>query len=123
MSCKPKLCLGDLKHGIEIVRRSLVSAAPGTAEPAHEYVPVFATRAQIKTKSGVSQWNRVEIDGKSVTHTMTIRYTPISFDVRDRVRAGGELFAILAIENVDEANDWLRLHCALAGAETAAAAR
>ena len=124
MSCKPKLCLGDLKSMITVERRSLASAAPGSAEPVHNYEPLFRVRAQIKTRAGVSEFNRVEINGTIVTHAVTIRHTTIPFDIRDRVRDGaGNLYSVLSIENVDERNEWQKLYCARQGHEAQAAAR
>lgn len=116
MNCKPKVCAGDLRHGITIVRRSLESAAPGSAEPVLVYATVFTTRAAIKTKAGTTLWNRVEINGQKASHEMTIRWTSIAFDIRDRVRdAAGTLYQILSIDNVDERDDWFRLMCAKLG--------
>lgn len=123
MACAA-ICLGDLNARIEIVRRSLQSAAPGIAEPVHSYAPVFAVRARIQTKAGASEFSRVEINGTRVTHHITIRHTSIAFDIRDRVRDGsGSLYSILSIENMDEGNRWFRLFCAKQGAETANAVR
>ena len=123
MNCKgPKICAGALRHSITIERRALIAAEPGSAEPVHSYTPVLAPRAEIKTRAGASEWSRVEINGTKVSHVITIRYTAIAFDIRDRVRDyAGNHYTILAIENVDEASRWLRLHCARAGDGTAAA--
>ncbi|MDX2308078.1 MAG: head-tail adaptor protein [Hyphomicrobium sp.] len=124
MSCKPKICAGDLRHTISIQRRALANAAPGSAEPVHTYQTVLSPRAAIKTRTGVSEWSRVEIAGERATYEMTIRWTPVAFDVRDRVRdAAGNLYRILAVENVDERDDWLKLHCARMGDEDQPAAR
>jgi len=123
MSCKPKICAGNLRNAITIERRTLDNAAPGSAEPVHTYAVVFAARAEIKTKSGVSEFNRVEINGLRVSHAITIRHTSIAFDIRDRVRdAAGNLYTILAVENVDERDDWLKLHCAGQGSDERASA-
>lgn len=122
MGCKPKICIGDLRHAITIERRTLLAAAPGTAEAQYSYAVVLSPRAAIKTKAGVNEFSRVEINGQKVTHVITIRHTAIAFDIRDRVRDGkGNLYAILAIENIDERDDWLRLHCARQGSSEQAA--
>jgi hypothetical protein len=125
MSCgRPKgVCSGSLRHRITVERRALLSALPGSAEVRHDYTTVLSAKAEIKTKQGTSLYNSVEINGKKVSHVITIRYTSTAFDIRDRVRDGsGNLYAILSIEDVDNYHDWMRLYCALQGAETREAA-
>lgn len=125
MGCgRPKwVCSGSLRHRITVERRALLSPLPGSAEAQYDYTTVFSAKAEIKTKQGTSLYNQVEIDGKKVSHVLTIRYTSTAFDIRDRVRDGsGNLYAILSIEDVDNYHDWMRLYCALQGAETREAA-
>ena len=108
---------------IEVVRRTLLTPLPGSAEARYDYTRVFLTRADVKS-SGTSEWNQVDIDGKKVTDTFTIRYTTLAFDIRDRVRdARGTLWQILRIDNVSLANRELRLMCAHVGHEDAEAAQ
>lgn len=112
------------KHvGIEIVDRRLLTPKPGYAAPEHDYAVVFGmVRADVKTR-GSSPWAQIDIDGKAVTHTFTLRYTTIPFDTRNRVRdARGILYQILKIENVDERNVELRLQTAVVGDENRKAA-
>lgn len=128
MACAGKqkgtLCLGELRQRIAIVRRTLDAAAPGSAEPLHSYTTVLSPRANIKTKASASEWNRVVIAGNAVSHVVTIRWTGIAFDARDRVRDGaGNLYDILSIENVNEEGSWMRLYCRKAGSEDRKAAR
>lgn len=108
---------------VQVVRRYLLPPAPGTAEARHDYVTVLTTRANVKSQ-GSAQWAMVEVNGKQVTHTFTIRYTRIPFDTRDRVRdARGDLYQILKIDNIDLANKEMKVQCALMGSETMEAAR
>lgn len=108
---------------IEVVRRTLLTPLPGSAEARYAYTRVFLTRSEVKS-SGTSEWNQVDIDGKKVTDTFTIRYTTLPFDIRDRVRdARGTLWQILRIDNVNLANREFRLMCAHVGHEDAEAAR
>jgi hypothetical protein len=107
---------------IEVVRRTLIST-PGSAAAQHKYSRVFHTRAMVKS-AGTSEWGQVDIVGKKPTHTFTIRWTSLAFDVRDRVRdARGQLFQILSIENVDLRNRELRIMTSNQGDESIAAAR
>ncbi len=109
---------------IQIERRSLVSTDAFSAEPKHEYKPIITTRASVKSKSGVTEFSRVDINGKTVTHVFSIRWTSIPFDVRDRIRdARGQLFQILSVDNVDLANREYVIYCASQGGETVEAAR
>jgi hypothetical protein len=109
---------GDLTAYINMIHRTLMSAEPGLAEPEHTYDTLWSTKANIKTKGGSSQFSRVEIDGTKVSHVVTIKYTSLEIDIRNRIRDGkGTLYSILAVENVDEANQWIRMYCAVAGAE------
>lgn len=111
-------------YGIEVVRRSLRPPAPGSAEARFDYTRVFGTRAEVKTRSGTSEFGRIEFGGKTVTHTFTIRWTSIPFDTRDRVRnAAGQLWQILHVEDVDLKRIDLRIHCANIGADDLAAAQ
>ena len=124
MSCKgPKICAGDLKNSITIERRSLDTPAPGSALPGHTYTTILTTRAKIKTKTGVSEWNQVSVGDKKSSHTITMKFTTLEFDTRDRVKDGsGNLYEILAVENIDERDNWLNLHCSRKGNETRKAA-
>jgi hypothetical protein len=104
---------------VYVVKRKLLPAAPGSAEPRHEYETILTTRASVKSRQGASEFASVDINGKSVTHTFTIRYSHKPIDVRCRVRtATGHLFAILSVENVDLGNRDMRLHCSNQGLET-----
>lgn len=116
--------IGERNVTVQIVRRSLASPAPGSSEPRHPYAVLFTTRAKVKTHSGLSEFARVEIGGRQVTHTFGIRFTTIPFDTRDRVRdVGGRLYQILRVDDVDEQGHELALRCAAVGSETVEAAR
>lgn len=120
---RPKICSGSLRHRITVERRTLQPASVGSAEPEFDYSTVHTCRAHIETKGGVSQWNKVEINGTQVSHVFTIRPTSTRIDIRDRIRdIGGKLYAILSIEDQDEFGDLLKLYCALQGDETRRAA-
>jgi Phage head-tail joining protein len=94
------------------VRRVTVTPQPFEAEVDHVYHPILTTRAAIQTKQGVSEFNRVTVGDDTATHTMTIRYTVIPFDIRDRVRdALGTLYKILHTENVDHSRRYMKIHC------------
>lgn len=109
---------------IQIVRRDLLQPVPGSAEPRHEHTPFLTTRASVKSKMGVAEVAKVDINGKQVTHTFEIRYTMQRIDTRHFVRdVTGRLFQILSVENVNLQNITTRLHCASVGDESTEAAR
>lgn len=111
-------------YTIEIVRPALLPPLPGSAEPRREFTRVFTTRANVKSMGGKSEFSRVDIGGKLVTHKFSIRYTTIPFDVRDMVRdARGALYSILKIDDVDLRNREFVLMCASQGSEEMAGAR
>lgn len=120
MACKSnKTCASKMRHRITIVRRSLDTFAPHSVAPGHSYTTVLTTRAEIKTKGGTNEFNKVVIGKEEVSHTFMMRATSIAFDARDRVRnAQGELFKILKVEDVAERGDWLKIFAAKEGDET-----
>ena len=116
--------ISEKQVSIEVVRRSLVDALPGSAEARHTYTRVFHTRAKVKSAGLNSEWAKVDIAGKRPTHTFTIRYTTIPFDARDRVRTvDGHLYQILNIDNVDLTNRAVRIVASNQGDESMEAAR
>lgn len=109
---------------VQVMRRSLLPPAPGEAAPRHDYIPVLTTRAEVKSRVGSSEWGQVDIGGKKATHTFTIRFTTVQFDVRDRLRdATGQLWQILSIENADLGRRDMKIHCSNQGFEDVPAAR
>lgn len=113
---KRSAIISDKTTTMHVLRRALVPPTPGMAEPRHDYSPVFAVKAKVKTYSGTTEWNTVAVDGKQVTHVWEIRFHRIPFDVRDRVRDGEDrYYQILKIENVDLANRTLKVFTARIG--------
>lgn len=103
---------------IQVVRRTLETPEPGESVAKHDYLPVLTTRATVKG-AGTKVWGQIEIDGKRVTHTFEIRWTPTVIDTRDRVRdALGGLYQILSVDHQSLGRRVTRLMCCLAGAET-----
>jgi hypothetical protein len=124
MAKKKPRCIGCLKHRVQIQRRDLQSSNSDSSEPVYGYSDVFATRAEVTTKSGTNEWNTLVVDGEKISHVMAIRHTRIPFDARDRVRdAHGNLYRIKAVENENERDDWLILYCVRSGHEGIKAAR
>lgn len=115
--------ISEKQVSIQIVRRALASARPGLTAPEHVYRPVVTTRSSVKT-TGISEFASIDIDGKRITHTFTIRWTSVPFDTRDRVRdARGQFYQILRIDNVDMRNKEYRIHTASVGHESVVAAQ
>lgn len=111
-------------YTIEVLSVDLLPPEIGSAEPRREYTRLFRVRANVKTLSGKSEFAKVDINGKTVTHQFSIRFTNIPFDTRNVVRdARGALFKILRVEDVDLQNRELKIHCASQGDETVEGAR
>lgn len=109
---------------IHVETRVTRTPAPGSAEPRHRYEHKFTTRADPKSHSGVSEFAKVSVKDTAVTHTFAINYTNLKFDIRDRIRdARGNLYQILKVENVDNADIELRIFCAETGDKHVEAAR
>lgn len=109
-------------YTIQVLKRTLVSPKPGTATAQHGYEVLFTTRAEVRSLAGAAEWHQVDINGQKATHTFTIRYTTIPFDIRHRVRdARGQFWRILAVEEVNLANKEIKIQCANVGADTEAA--
>lgn len=120
-----RVTLGDMNVTIQVMRRDLLPPVPGLpADPKHSYTPILTTRAKVKTMAGASEFASVSINGKKATHTFTIRFTWVEFDVRHRLRdATSDLYQILAIEEVDQEGKLMRIHCAYQGDDDVEAAR
>jgi Phage head-tail joining protein len=107
--------LGSMRWSIEVVRRVITGPLPFEGSVGHTYTPIITTRAACDTSKGVTEFNRVNVEG-TATHVFTIRFTTIPFDIRDRVRDTlGNLYMILSIENVNEARQWFKITCARTG--------
>lgn len=118
-----KQSLGSLDKTIQVVRRTLESARPGSAEPQHSYAVRLTTRASVKSKMGANSFSQIVIDGRAASHIFEIRFTTIPFDTRDRVRdVYGNMYRIISVENVDLSNKRLRIYAAEVGAEDVEAA-
>lgn len=116
--------ISEKTRTIQILDRVLLPPIPGSAAPRHVYAPIISgVRAAVKVTSGTSEFAQVAIGGRTVSHTFTIRWTSIPFDMRHRVRdARGGLYQILNVVNVDNQDRELRIQCAAMGSETQEAA-
>lgn len=126
MTCgRPKkICAGSMRHRISVIRRELGAPAHGSAEASYTPTTLLTTRAQIETKGGTTEFNRVVIDGQNVSHVFTIRHTSVALDSRNMIEdAAGNLYRILKVENPNEFNDYLKLYCVRSGEETRKAAQ
>lgn len=112
-----KICLGELNQSMKIVERSLVTPLPGTVAPRYEYVTLLQTRAKVKTRgAGSNALTELQIGDHKVSHEFTIRYTSTAFEADSRVEFAGRYFDILAVEEINEGQRWLKISCAEVGA-------
>lgn len=116
--------ISDKKVTISVLERRLLPPAPGKAAPRHDYTALFTVRASVRTSAGTAEFARVEVNGKRVSHTFTIRWTSIPFDSRHRIRdVRGNLYDILTVSNVNEGNKEIQISTAMVGNEAVEAAR
>lgn len=113
-------------YSIQVLRRKLLQPRPGTAEPRHDYEVIFTTRADVTTRSGLSEFAQVSVKGQAVSHTFAIRFTSLidQIDTRCFVRgARGDLYRVLSVDNVGLRDREIKIHCSDQGLETVEAAR
>ena len=111
-------CAGSLRHRISVVRRVLGAPLHGSAEPEYTRTAVLTARAMIETKGGTTEFNRIVVDGESVSHVISIRFPSVEIDARDQIEdAAGNLYRIMKVENPNEYGDLLKLYCSRTGEE------
>lgn len=100
--------LGRMKHLI------LIQAPPTLTSSSNGVVPDWTTID--KVYAAIEPVNVSERQGNDTrsavtTHIVTTRYID-GVTTKGRIKFGSRIFAIIGVENVDEADDMLRLSCA-----------
>lgn len=115
MSCGVKriqskrLCAGDLRHRISIVRRDLQAGLPGSFEPVETFTEISKAWAGIETSSaalnGVRRFDSVNTD-ELATHLFYVRHTSTLATLEPAnhfVEYSGRRFRILDVVRAEEA--------------------
>jgi len=99
-----KLCVGDLKHLIEIQRRKLLPSDLNTSQPVETFTTIRQQWAATETVSGVMRFAKVNImDG--ATHLFWAMWDADFPDLENRnnfVFHGGRRFKVLETNNINE---------------------
>lgn len=120
---RQKLCAGDLRHKIEIVKRTHVEPEPGQTVGRNTFLLIKRTRAALKTSTsmfgGTARFDSVNIENR-ITHTFTIRHSN-SFKLIETsnhfIRFNGRYFRILRSSIVDEDSRMIDIPCTERGIE------
>lgn len=107
---KRRLCAGDLDRQITLQNRDIAAPIWGSADFDERFSGDTVVWAKIDTVTGKTFFDGVSQRDSTVTHEIYIRYlagitseTWISYDSRR--------IDILAVENLEERNEWLKLTC------------
>lgn len=109
-----KICIGDLKHRINVQARIISPPAAGGVDYQLSLLQMIELQAMIQTKRGVEIFDGTNLLGVA-THYFYIRYMP-DLSIADIVEYNGIVYTILDIENLDEQNDFILLRCSKRGA-------
>lgn len=105
------LCLGDLKEQIILHDRDLTEPEYGEVDATEDFTPINNVWASIKTVSGKSFFAGINEGDVAITHEVSIRYrSDVSSETWIELKTGS-LLDIVAIENLEERDEWLRLQC------------
>ena len=111
MSCetkrfpKVKICLGDLRHKVQLATRTLAGQSPGDFDDTGVTITPYATVwAAVRTVEGTQRFSRVSISPEA-THLFYIRHRTDWLDIdagNTFVVFGGRNFRVLRATNNDE---------------------
>lgn len=133
MSCrvrrfaKEKICLGDLRHQIDLVARQLAGQQPGDWDDTGVTFTPFATGewAAIETVDGTSRFSGVNIDTRT-THLVYMRHRTDWTDIEAGntfiVLADGRRLRVLRAANNDEDGIYDIVQCTERGEDEASEA-
>ena len=123
---RKKLCVGALRNKIEVYDRDLVGVSiKGEQAHSEDYTLLTSMFASIETKKGgaTQTLDGVVIDPELiVTHFFITRFLS-TITAEHFVVFNNLVYKILKVENIDEANLWLRLSANLRGDFTKAGAQ
>ncbi len=106
------LCAGDLRERITLEDRDI--AAPGTVDFGEDFTAPVITPAAVKTLRGAAVFDASGV-GVTATHDFFIRYKA-GITQEKWVQWRSERYDILAVEEFEGRQEWLRLRSAFRGA-------
>ena len=101
---------GELRHAVQIQQQVTTQSASG--EPQQSWTTILATQASIRTASSREVYRASQFTGQ-VSHVITIRWpgSGVSILGGQQLLFGGRVFKLQTVENVQERNRVLLLHC------------
>lgn len=103
----------NLRHRIDIQRRSVATDEHGQQLKAWEtvwHIPAAIEPISTSLTSAGKEVDTAQASNYEFSHKVTIRYVP-GLDVKMRVLYGDRIFAIHAIQNIEERNRVIYLLC------------
>lgn len=116
---KPKVkkyCLGSLSSKIQLIRRVIDVDNSSSVDYGITKTTISTVWASIETIKSIARFSDINIEDLP-THKFTIKYLA-GMDKDVTVSYNSKYFRVLTIENVDEENQWLVLHCTERGTTT-----
>jgi hypothetical protein len=111
---KKKYCISSFRHYIRVIDSQISPADESYTVDNTDFV--LSGKAIIKTSSGISFSNGVNID-TGITHTFIIRYVNIPIEKNFMIWKDGEFYRIESIENIDEDNQYLKIKASKRGTD------
>lgn len=120
-----RVCIGSLKRQIDLLTRSITTPVGGNINFGESLVLLQRVWSMIQTTRGTVMFDDTNTE-KEITHKIFIRYieglTAETWVRLPSITAGiNNLLDIVRIENMEEDNRFMVLHCAIRGDETKAA--
>lgn len=112
------ICIGDLKHRIEIQARAI--QPPPLQDPNYDisFTTVVTVMAAIVTFPKVAQFDESNVE-QTASHDFYIRFIPgTTFTSENWILLDGVRYNILLVENLHQDDRFLRLRATLRGSET-----
>jgi len=123
---KKTICIGALRNKIDIYTRAITTpGANAIGDHAENYTLLKTVWANIQTVEirTLQTMDGVALDEELVvTHVFIVRYQS-TIDTEKYIVFKGNNYKILKAENIDEADEWLRLKANLRGTFTKAGAQ
>lgn len=117
---KKKLCRGDLRHRIQIMRRRLQSAGYDDLDGIESFTNICYCMAAIESVKGTTRFANVNINERP-THLFYILYNPV-LDALDHgnnfIKFKTRFYRVLDLENSDEDNQFIIIQTTERGLDT-----
>lgn len=104
------ICAGDLNRQIILQDRNITAPIWGSVDFDETFSGDATVWAKVDTVTGKTFFDSVNQRDTTITHQIYIRYDS-TVTAETWVQLDGRRLDILAVENLDERNEWLKLTC------------